>query len=128
MRPSLVVRPAFLAALARPRLRRIVLASSKLPFASVRAPLHSIIPAPVRSDEAFTRRASGLLGGARETALAEDRVGLFEVALRLGEGALALHHPRARLVAELLHHVCRDWCRHRKHSYRCGLLAIGFQH
>ena len=33
--PSLVARPAFFAALARPRLRRMVFASSKSPFASV---------------------------------------------------------------------------------------------
>jgi len=47
MSPSLVVRPAFLATEARPRLRRIVVAFSKLPSASVSAFLHSIMPAPV---------------------------------------------------------------------------------
>ena len=54
IRPSLVARPAFLAAVARPRLRRMVLASSKSPLASVSAALHSIIPAPVWSRSFFT--------------------------------------------------------------------------
>src|SRR5262245_8195396 len=57
MSPSLVARPAFLAADASPRLRRIVFASSKLPFASVSADLHSIIPAPVWSRSFFTMPA-----------------------------------------------------------------------
>ncbi len=57
MSPSLIARPAFLAALARPRFRRIRLASSKLPLASVRAALHSIIPAPVWSRSFFTSAA-----------------------------------------------------------------------
>ena len=52
--PSLAARPAFFAALARPRLRRI-------------------------------------------------GVGFLEVAVRLREGGLALHHARAGLVAQLLH-------------------------
>ena len=55
------------------------------------------------ADQAFARGAPGLLRGAREPALAQNRVRLLEVAVRLGEGGLALHHPRARLVAELLH-------------------------
>src|SRR5262249_37612463 len=50
-------RPAFFAALARPRLRRIVFASSKSPFASVSAFLHSIMPAPVWSRSFFTMSA-----------------------------------------------------------------------
>jgi hypothetical protein len=57
IRPSRAVRPAFFAALASPRLRRIVLASSKLPFASVSAFLHSIMPAPVWSRSFFTMSA-----------------------------------------------------------------------
>ena len=62
MRPSLVARPAFLAAEARPRLRRIVFASSKLPLASVSAALHSIIPAPVWSRSFFTSAAVMVMG------------------------------------------------------------------
>ncbi len=57
MSPSLVARPAFLAADASPRLRRMVFASSKSPLASVRAVLHSIIPAPVWSRSFFTMSA-----------------------------------------------------------------------
>src|SRR3990170_3107842 len=55
--PSLVDRPAFLVAEAIPRLRRIVVASSRLPFASVRAALHSIMPAPVASRSFLTMSA-----------------------------------------------------------------------
>src|SRR3954451_2187146 len=55
--PSLVDRPAFLVADASPRLRRIVVASSMLPFDSVSAALHSIIPAPVASRSFFTMSA-----------------------------------------------------------------------
>src|SRR3954451_20147994 len=52
--PSLVERPAFFVADASPRLRRMVVASSRLPPASARAALHSIIPAPVASRSFFT--------------------------------------------------------------------------
>src|SRR6478752_9517682 len=54
MRPSFATRPAFFAAVARPRLRRIVFASSTSPLASVRAFLHSIMPAPVWSRSFLT--------------------------------------------------------------------------
>lgn len=54
MSPSLVARPAFFAALARPRFRRMVFASSKSPTASVSAALHSIMPAPVWSRSFLT--------------------------------------------------------------------------
>src|SRR5438094_9318445 len=57
MSPSLVERPDFLAACARPRLRRIVVASSRLPSASLRAALHSIMPAPVASRSCLTKDA-----------------------------------------------------------------------
>ena len=49
-----MARPARLAACARPRLRSSVIASSMLPFASVSAALHSIMPAPVLSRSCFT--------------------------------------------------------------------------
>jgi hypothetical protein len=55
--PSLVARPAFLAALARPFFRRIVVASSKLPWASSSAAFQSIMPAPVWSRSFFTSAA-----------------------------------------------------------------------
>ena len=54
MAPCAVVRPARLAACASPRLRSSVIASSMLPFASVSAALHSIMPAPVLSRSCFT--------------------------------------------------------------------------
>src|ERR1700687_4421967 len=57
MRPSLVARPAFFAALARPFLRRIVVASSKFPFASSSAVLQFSMPAPVWSRSFFTSDA-----------------------------------------------------------------------
>src|SRR5262245_46501929 len=57
MSPSFALRPAFFWALASPRLRRIVVASSKSPLASVSAFLHSIIPAPVWSRSFFTSAA-----------------------------------------------------------------------
>src|ERR1700740_3363944 len=57
MRPSLVKRPAFFAALARPFLRRMVVASSKFPFASSRAVLQFSMPAPVWSRSFFTSDA-----------------------------------------------------------------------
>ena len=46
--------PELVAALARPRLRRMVFASSKSPLASVNAALHSIMPAPVWSRSFLT--------------------------------------------------------------------------
>src|SRR6266545_3619830 len=54
MSPSDVERPAFFVAAASPRLRSRVVAASRSPFASVSAPLHSIIPAPVASRSFFT--------------------------------------------------------------------------
>src|SRR5262245_50398330 len=54
MRPCAVARPARLAAWARPRFRRMVMASSMLPLASLSAALHSIIPAPVLSRSCLT--------------------------------------------------------------------------
>ena len=73
------------------------------------------------SDESLAGRAPRLFCGAGEAALPEDRVGVLEVALRLGQRGLALHHARARLVAELLDHVCRD-C-HRRHNFSDSSLA-----
>ena len=53
-RPSLVARPAFLAAAARPRVRRMSVAPAMSPSASTRAFLHSIMPAPVASRSSLT--------------------------------------------------------------------------
>src|SRR5215471_16241903 len=52
--PSLVTRVAFFAATETPFLRRTTTASSRLPLASVRACLQSIIGAPVFSRSSFT--------------------------------------------------------------------------
>src|SRR5262245_39935453 len=57
MVPSRASRPAFLAAVAAPRSRRIATALSTSPFDSSRARLHSIMPAPVRSRRSFTADA-----------------------------------------------------------------------
>src|SRR5271166_6259576 len=54
MVPCRVVRADFLEADAIPCLRRMISASGKLPLASTKAFLHSIIPAPVRSRSSFT--------------------------------------------------------------------------
>ena len=49
---------------------------------------------------AFLRVAGGLLAGAGDTLLTEERLGLFDVAARLGEGALAVHHAGIGLLAK----------------------------
>src|SRR5262245_36090796 len=123
MRPSLVVRPAFFAALASPRFRRMVFASSKSPCASVSADLHSIMPAPVWSRSFLTISAVIVIAivaclflvvvtlytrtpareGRRSQTVARDpSVGLRG---RTGGLALAARHPRRlapRLVARVV--------------------------
>jgi hypothetical protein len=61
-----------------------------------------------RRNEALGRHAVGLLGGLRETLLAQPIDGLLDVAAGLVERRLAVHHARAGLVAELLHQGCGD--------------------
>ena len=53
-RPSAAVRPAFLAAAARPLVRSQSIAASMSPWVSPSAFLQSIMPAPVRSRSSFT--------------------------------------------------------------------------
>src|SRR6185436_498123 len=55
--PSAATRPSFFFADASPRSRRISLARSSLPSASINAFLHSIMPAPVFSRSALTAPA-----------------------------------------------------------------------
>src|ERR1051325_6666833 len=55
--PSAATRPSFFLADVRPRSRKISLARSSLPSASISAFLHSIIPAPVFSRSALTAAA-----------------------------------------------------------------------
>src|SRR5580704_2655672 len=52
--PCRVVRVAFFDAEAMPCFLRMISASARLPLASTKAFLHSIIPAPVRSRSSFT--------------------------------------------------------------------------
>jgi hypothetical protein len=63
----------------------------------------------VAADDAVARGAAGALRGRRESLLAEVLDRLLLVAAGLLQGGLALHHPRARLVAQGLHHACRDF-------------------
>ena len=53
----------------------------------------------------------------REAPLAEDRRSLVDVAIGLGQRALAVHEPRAGSFAQLLHELRRD-VRHAC-SYSC---------
>ena len=66
----------------------------------------AVPPSTVVADEAFGGDAAGLLGGGGEALLAEDLLGLVDVAVRLFERALAVEHPGAGLVAEHLDHHC----------------------
>src|SRR3970282_2654809 len=52
--------------------------------------------------QALGRRAIRALAGGRLALLAKQRPGGFEISAGLLERALAVHHPRAGLVAELL--------------------------
>ena len=79
--------------------------SSFFETGSVSQPTATIVTALgalVVADEALARRAAGALAGEGHAALAQERPGGFEVAVRLLERALALHHPGAGGVAELL--------------------------
>ena len=92
MRPSLVERPDFLAACASPRLRRMVVASSRSPLASWRAALHSIMPAPVRSRSCLDEGGGDLDA---MTILSQSR------ARQVRSGASVLRGRRARRTASL---------------------------
>src|SRR6476469_9206041 len=72
-----------------------------------------LISEPV-ADLAFGRLAVGALGGARHALLAENAHCGLDVAVRLLQRALAVHHRRAGLVAELFDECCRDL------SHPCG--------
>ena len=79
--------------------------SSFFETGSVSQPMPTIEPTPSVddvADEALGRLASRTLAGGRHAALAQERAGGVEVAARLLERALAVHHPRAGRVAELL--------------------------
>ena len=65
-------------------------------------------PVDDEADEALGRRPARTLSRRRHAALAQQRAGALEIAVRLLERALAIHHPRARRVAELLDEGCAD--------------------
>src|SRR5207237_5561082 len=69
------------------------------------------IGGPAAANQSLVRRTSRFLRRAREPLLAKNRGRLVEIAVRLRERRLAVHHARAGLIAELLHHVRRDRCR-----------------
>ena len=73
----------------------------------------------VARDEALARLAAGLLGGRREALLAEERDGLVEVAVGLGQGALAVHEAGAGPLAQLLDQLRRDV----RHACSCLLFS-----
>src|SRR5581483_4983433 len=59
-------------------------------------------------DLALAGLPAGALRDLGEPALAEDLLGRLDVSARFLEGALAVHHPRTGLVAELLDERCGD--------------------
>ena len=61
-----------------------------------------------RADDALGRLAIGPLAGLRHALLAQQRAGGVEIALRLLQRSLAIHHARARELAELLDEACTD--------------------
>src|SRR3954454_17131361 len=66
---------------------------------------HADLPGRVHIalDDALGRRAGAALGGLRLTLHAQDLDRLVDLTARLDQRVLAVHHPRARAVAELLH-------------------------
>ena len=62
-------------------------------------------PADLDGDEALGGDAAGLLGGLGEALLAQPVDRGLDVAVGLVERALAVHHARAGLLAQLLHHA-----------------------
>ena len=78
--------------------------SSFFETGSVSQPTPTIVPVAVddRADEALGGRAVGPLAGLRHPLLAQERAGGVDVAVGLLQRALAVHHPRAGELAELL--------------------------
>ena len=59
-----------------------------------------------RADEALGRRAVGALAGLRHALLAQQRPGGVDIALRVLQRPLAIHHARARGLTKLLDEGC----------------------
>src|SRR3954452_14087747 len=62
------------------------------------------------ADQPFGGNATGFLGGLGQTLLAQPVDRGLHVAIGLGERGLAIHHARAGLVAQVLHHRGGDIC------------------
>ena len=95
---------------------------------SVSQPTATIVPCPSSmpvADEALGRRAAGTLGGLRHALLAQERAGGLEVAARLLERALAVHHRRAGGVAKLLDLALRNGRAHAVSSSVCSDTSVG---
>jgi len=60
------------------------------------------------ADEPLRGDAPALLGGLGEALLAQPVDRRLDVAVRLGEGVLAVHHAGAGLFAQVLHETSRD--------------------
>lgn len=60
------------------------------------------------TDQAFRSDPARLLGRGRQTFLPKPIDGGLDVAATLRQGALAIHHADARLIAQLLHASCSD--------------------
>src|SRR5205807_490830 len=71
----------------------------------------------------FGRDPPGFLRGLRETLLAQPVDRGFHVAARLTERGLAVHHARAGLLAQILHHRGGDIC-HLRNSLNSSCSAI----
>ena len=61
------------------------------------------------TNQAFSGNAVGLLGGLGEATCAQPVDRCFHIAIGFGQGLLAVHHPDASRVAELLDHSCCDF-------------------
>src|SRR5581483_12205962 len=70
-------------------------------------PLRAVLGEAV-ADLPFGRCTVGALRRLRHAALAQEDDRRLHVAVRLLQGALAIHHPRTRLVAQLLDERSRD--------------------
>ena len=85
--------------------------SSFFDTGSVSQPTPTIEPTPPSMITPTTPSvvcAIGPLAGLRHALLAQQRAGGVEVAVRLLERSLAIHHARARELAELLDEACTD--------------------
>ena len=63
----------------------------------------------VGADRPLGGDAPGLLGGRGEPLLAQVVDGALHLPLALGERLLAIHHPSAGALTELLDHLCGDF-------------------